>query len=60
MVNDSCAFNMHFVNWFWDRVTSGTIGGTKQDFAALEPRLIENMRKLYSPGARFAVLQCVN
>jgi hypothetical protein len=50
MVNDTCAFNMHFVNWFWNRVTSGSIGGTNHDFEALEPRLLENMLKLYDPG----------
>jgi hypothetical protein len=55
MVNDSCAFNMHFVNWFWNRVTSGSIGGTNQDFEALEPRVIELIRKLYQPGACLAV-----
>lgn len=54
-MNDSCAFNMHFVNWFWNRVTSGSIGGTNQEFAALESRVLDNMRKLYQPGVSHIV-----
>jgi hypothetical protein len=57
MVNDSCAFNMHFVNWFWNRVKSGSIGGTNQDFVAVDPTVLENMRRLYQPGVCCAVLR---
>jgi hypothetical protein len=55
MVNDSCAFNMHFVNWFWNRVTSGSIGGTNRDFEALDPRVLDNMHNMYQPGVHLAV-----
>jgi hypothetical protein len=41
---------MHFVNWFSDRVTSGTIGGTSKDFVALNLGLIAQIQSLYQPG----------
>lgn len=46
-VEDSCAFNMHFTNWFSDRISSPTVGGAQTGFSPLGQPLIATLRALY-------------
>lgn len=50
MVDDSCAFHLHFVNWYKNRVTSGSIGGFKEELAPLDPQLLDDLDRLYQAG----------
>lgn len=49
-VDDTCAFNLHFVNWYKNRTTAGSIGGIKGELVPLDSKLLDTLGKLYHPG----------
>jgi hypothetical protein len=49
-VDDGCAYNMHFTNWFSNRFASHTVGGVIGDFVPLNKSVIATLRSVYQAG----------
>jgi hypothetical protein len=46
-VDYGCAYNMHFTNWFSDRLAWATVGGVDGDFVPLTQSQLADLRALY-------------
>jgi hypothetical protein len=49
-VDYSCAYNMHFTNWFSDRLAWAAVGGVDGDFVPLTQSQLADLHALFQSG----------
>lgn len=59
-VDYNCAYNLHFTNWFRNRIASGTIGGVAGNFEPVKKSQLTALRAVYQAGECCSKLSCNN
>jgi hypothetical protein len=54
-VDYTCAYFMHFTNWFSNRISDGTIRGVNGAFLPISAEELHSLRSVYATGGHWAL-----